>query len=85
VVSGVGTRRRRTVVCFPRTGRRLNSCSPLPFSLDPELQKIATPLFTSRDAVGVTQFIMFTARKPFIDKNRSALVDCLEDSLRILH
>jgi len=57
----------------------------LPFSLDPELTKIATPLFTGRAAVGVTQFIMFTARKPFIDKNRPALVDCLEDSLRILH
>jgi sulfonate transport system substrate-binding protein len=57
----------------------------LPFSLDPELTKIATPLFTSRDAVGVTQFIMFTARKQFIDKNRSALVDFVEDSLRILH
>jgi sulfonate transport system substrate-binding protein len=56
----------------------------LPFSLDPELKKIAAPLFTSRDAIGVTQFIMFTARKPFIDKNRAALVDCLEDSLRIL-
>jgi NitT/TauT family transport system substrate-binding protein len=28
---------------------------------------------------------MFTARKPFIDKNRPALVDWLEDSLRILH
>jgi sulfonate transport system substrate-binding protein len=56
----------------------------LPFSLDPELKKIAAPLFTSRDAVGVTQFIMFTARKPFIDKNRAALVDWLEDSLRIL-
>jgi hypothetical protein len=35
----------------------------LPFSLDPELKKIAAPLFTSRDAIGVTQFIMFTARK----------------------
>ena len=51
----------------------------LPFSLDPELKKIAAPLFTSRDAIGVTQFIMFTARKPFIDKNRAALVDCLEE------
>jgi sulfonate transport system substrate-binding protein len=57
----------------------------LPFSLDPELRKIANPLFTSRDAIGTSQFIMFTARKPFIDKNRAALVDWLEDSLRILH
>jgi sulfonate transport system substrate-binding protein len=56
----------------------------LPFSLDPELKKVGTTLFTSRDAVGVSQFIMFTARKPFIDRNRAALVDWLEDSLRIL-
>jgi len=56
-----------------------------PFSLDPELRKIANPLFTSRDAIGVAQFIMFTARKPFIDRNRAALVDYFEDSLRILH
>jgi NitT/TauT family transport system substrate-binding protein len=56
-----------------------------PFSLDPELRKIATPLFTSRDAIGVSQFIMFTARKPFIDRNRATLVDYFEDSLRILH
>ena len=81
----------------PRSRRRFLPCcrcwrgkadlilAVLPFSLDPELKKIATPLFTSKDAIGVTQFIMYTARKPFIDKNRAALVDCLEDSLRILH
>src|SRR5208337_1111125 len=57
----------------------------LPFALDPELQKIATPLFTSRDAIGVSQFVMFDARKSFIDKNRAALVDWLEDTIRILH
>jgi NitT/TauT family transport system substrate-binding protein len=57
----------------------------LPFSLDPELKKIATTLFTSKDAVGVTQFVFWTARKPFIDKNRAAVVDMLEDTLRILH
>jgi sulfonate transport system substrate-binding protein len=56
----------------------------LPFSLDPELKRIATTLFTSRDAVGASQLIMFAARKPFIDSNRAALVDWLEDSLRIL-
>jgi sulfonate transport system substrate-binding protein len=56
----------------------------LPFSLDPALKKIATTLFTGRDAIGVSQFILYTARKPFIDKNRAALVDWLEDSLRIL-
>src|SRR5262245_29715576 len=56
----------------------------LPFSLDPELRKIARTLFVQRDAIGVTQMIVWTARKPFIDKNRAVLVDFMEDSLRIV-
>ncbi len=56
----------------------------LPFSLDPELRKISRPLFNQRDAIGVTQMIVWTARKSFIDKNRAALVDYMEDSLRIV-
>jgi len=56
----------------------------LPFALDPELRKIARPLFTTKDAVGVSQFSMWVARKGFIDKNRAALVDFMEDSLRIV-
>jgi sulfonate transport system substrate-binding protein len=54
-----------------------------PFSLDPELKKISRTLFTARDAVGSTQFVMFVARKSFIDKNRAAMVDLMEDVLRI--
>jgi sulfonate transport system substrate-binding protein len=57
----------------------------LPFSLDPELKKISRRLFTTEDAVGVTQFVMWSARKPFIDQHRAVLVDFLEDSLRIAH
>ncbi len=57
----------------------------LPFSLDPELKKIARPLFTSADAIGVSQFVMWSARKPFIDAHRAALVDFLEDTMRIEH
>jgi len=56
----------------------------LPFSLDPALLKIANPLFNSKDAVGVSQFTMWTARAGFIAKNRAAMVDFMEDSLRIL-
>lgn len=56
----------------------------LPFSLDPALKQISRPLFSSRDALGVSQFIMWTARKPFIDKNRAAMVDFMEDTLRIV-
>jgi NitT/TauT family transport system substrate-binding protein len=57
----------------------------LPFALDPELQSKATTLFTAKDAIGISQFVMLTARKPFIDQHRAALVDWLEDSLRLLH
>jgi NitT/TauT family transport system substrate-binding protein len=56
----------------------------LPFSLDPELKKVSRTLFTSKDAIGISQFVFWTARKPFIDKNRAVLVDVLEDTLRIL-
>jgi sulfonate transport system substrate-binding protein len=55
----------------------------LPFSADPELRKIARPLFTTKDAVGVTQFSFWVARRGFIEKNRAALTDFMEDSLRI--
>jgi NitT/TauT family transport system substrate-binding protein len=56
----------------------------LPFSLDPELRKIAQPLFVQREAIGVTDMIVWTARKPFLDKNRAAMVDFMEDTLRIV-
>jgi len=55
----------------------------LPFSYDPELHNIARDLFVQKDAIGVADMIVWTARKPFIDKNRAALVDFFEDTLRI--
>jgi NitT/TauT family transport system substrate-binding protein len=54
-----------------------------PFSHDPELKKISRLLFTSKDAIGVSQFIVWAARKSFIDKNRAAMVDFMEDMMRI--
>jgi NitT/TauT family transport system substrate-binding protein len=33
--------------------------------------------------VGVTQLLMWTARQSFIEKNRAAMVDFMEDTLRI--
>jgi sulfonate transport system substrate-binding protein len=56
----------------------------LPFSLDPALRQVSRSLFSSRDAIGVSQFVMWTARKPFLDKNRAAMVDFMEDTLRIV-
>jgi sulfonate transport system substrate-binding protein len=55
----------------------------LPFSYDPELRNIARDLFVQKDAIGVTDMIVWTMRKPFIEKNRAALVDFFEDTLRI--
>jgi sulfonate transport system substrate-binding protein len=55
----------------------------LPFALDPQLRAIAHPLFTVADAMGVSQFIIWTTRKPFIDAHRAAMLDFIEDSMRI--
>ena len=54
----------------------------VPFTLGPQY-KIARPLFTVHDAIGVSQFIVWTARKSFIDAHRAALVDFIEDTMRI--
>jgi sulfonate transport system substrate-binding protein len=54
----------------------------LPFALGPQY-KIARPLFSVHDAIGRSQFVVWTARKPFIDAHRAALVDFLGDSMRI--
>lgn len=55
---------------------------PLPFSIDPKVRAATRTLFTQHDAVGITDMGFWVARKPFIDKNRAALVDFLEDALR---
>jgi sulfonate transport system substrate-binding protein len=56
-----------------------------PFSYDPQLRKIGRVLFTQQEGVGTTQMIVWAVRKSFIDKNRAALVDFMEDVLRIVH
>jgi sulfonate transport system substrate-binding protein len=55
-----------------------------PFSLDPDLRSMAHTLFTQKDSFGITQLTMWTARTPFIAKNRPALVDFLEDVVRAI-
>jgi sulfonate transport system substrate-binding protein len=57
----------------------------LPFSLNPKLRSDGTILFHQKDALGVTQMIVLTARKSFIDAHRAAMVDYMEDMLRIVH
>lgn len=56
-----------------------------PFSMDPDMRKRGRVLFTQKDALGVSQMIVWTARKPFLEKNRAAMVDFMEDTLRIVH
>jgi NitT/TauT family transport system substrate-binding protein len=58
--------------------------STTPFVFDPELQAKARVLFTQRDAMGTSELSFWTAREGFIRKNRAAMVDLLEDSLRAL-
>ena len=57
----------------------------VPFSFDPELRRIAKPLFYNRDVMGLTQLLFWCARQSFIDKNRAAMVDFMEDTLRITY
>ena len=56
-----------------------------PFTADPGLRDIARTLFTQKEAIGRSEMIIQTAREPFLQKNRQAVVDYLEDSLRALH
>ena len=55
-----------------------------PFTADPQLRGMARSLFTQRDAIGRSQMIVLTARAAFLAKNKAAIVDFLEDSLRAL-
>jgi NitT/TauT family transport system substrate-binding protein len=57
--------------------------SPLPFSMDPGLRQMARTLFTQYEAAGATQMIVWTARAGFLEKNRAAMVDFLEDTIRV--
>lgn len=55
----------------------------LPFALNPKLRQEGKVLFELKDAMGPTQMIVFVARQPFIDKHRAAMVDYMEDLLRV--
>ena len=55
----------------------------LPFALNPKLKEEGKILFEQKDALGITQMISWNARKGFIDKHRAAMVDFMEDMLRI--
>lgn len=40
------------------------------------------PLFTSKDAIGNSQFLFWVVRKDFLEENRAVLVDFFEDYIR---
>ncbi len=56
-----------------------------PFGFDPALQAFSRTLFTQADAVGRTQMIVRVARAGFLKEHRAAMVDFMEDYLRVLH
>jgi NitT/TauT family transport system substrate-binding protein len=56
----------------------------IPFAFDPVQRKTARVLFTQKEAIGPTQMIVWAARNGFIEKNRAAMVDMMEDVLRIV-
>jgi NitT/TauT family transport system substrate-binding protein len=59
--------------------------APLPpFTNEPELKSISRVLFDQREALGVSQTIILTARSGTLEKNRAVWVDFLEDQLVFL-
>jgi sulfonate transport system substrate-binding protein len=54
----------------------------LPFSVNPTIRAQTRTLFEQKEAVGTTQMIVWAARAGFIQKNRAAMVDFMEDMLR---
>ena len=55
----------------------------LPFMYDPELVKIGRTLFEQGTETGPSELLMWAARAPYIQENRAALVDLMEDVLRM--
>jgi sulfonate transport system substrate-binding protein len=55
-----------------------------PFGFDPELRAFARPLFRQVDAIGRSQMIVRVAREGFLKKQHAAMVDFMEDYLRVL-
>jgi NitT/TauT family transport system substrate-binding protein len=58
--------------------------APSPNFVDAEFRAMSRPLFTQKDAFGVTQFTAWYSRTSIIAKNRPAMVDFMEDYLRAI-
>jgi ABC-type nitrate/sulfonate/bicarbonate transport system substrate-binding protein len=59
--------------------------STLPWSRNPAQAAITRTLFTTSDAMGHVALSFWVAHKDFLDKNRAAMVDFLEDYVRSIH
>lgn len=55
----------------------------LPFMYDPELVKIGRTLFEQGAEIGPAELLMWASRTGYIQKNHAALVDLMEDVLRM--
>jgi sulfonate transport system substrate-binding protein len=55
-----------------------------PFKYDPDFEKIGRTLYSLRDALGTSELSFWTMRAGFVEKNRAAVVDLLEDMIRSL-
>jgi sulfonate transport system substrate-binding protein len=54
-----------------------------PYTEDPALKEGSTTLFTQKDAMGPIQLLVWAGRADFIAAHRAAMVDFMEDSLRV--
>jgi len=52
--------------------------------MDRELRQVGRPLFTQKQAIGTSEMILWAARAPYLQANHAALVDFMEDMLRVL-
>jgi NitT/TauT family transport system substrate-binding protein len=52
------------------------------FAADPELKGMARTLFTQKDGMGPSALSFWAGRSGLIEKNRAAVVDLLEDTVR---
>jgi sulfonate transport system substrate-binding protein len=59
--------------------------STLPWGRDPEFKEKTRILFTTADAMGHVALSFWTAHQAFLEKNRAAVVDLLEDYVRSVH
>lgn len=59
--------------------------SVLPFSRDPAQAAISRTLFTTSDAMGHVALSFWVAHQDFLDKNKAAMTDLLEDYVRSIH